>query len=115
MEASVCGAPGCTRSGREEPAEGSSYLSDHVGGGGGAPELLKGLVVTLPCECAGAPGSHQERAGAAEEHNKGHSEDSGLSFHPVSTFNSQIATSSQQGFREATSLQLRTGTPAHAH
>lgn len=59
MEDSVCAG-----SGREELAEGSSHLSDHVGSGCGTPVLLEGQMVTLPCECARTPGSHQEWAGA---------------------------------------------------
>lgn len=45
--------------GREELAEGRSYFGDHVGGGCGAPVLLESLMVTLPCEGASTPGSHQ--------------------------------------------------------
>lgn len=114
MEDTVSGTPPvCTASG-EELAEGRSYLGDHVGGGGGTPILLEGLMVTLPCECASSPGSHQERAGAArQEHNQrpSHCRPLGSDFPPH--LHLSFPNSDQLASERAASLQLSTVRSRH--
>lgn len=46
--------------------EGAADLLDHVGGGGGAAVLVKGLPVALPGQGGGPESSHQRRVHTAE-------------------------------------------------